>query len=156
MLWAQFQPQNEAEAAGFFVGVMLAGLFSGGIPFFTGLAMKQTALGIAGGVISALAGALAGCCLGVPVAMVFTVIIVVVAQFANRSSVDPRLGRLDDGEYDDYVRSFRRRIRKADPDSDPKANEKSDDVDAEWQRRAEDRDLGNRNSQRRPRPDRDD
>ncbi len=56
MLWAQFQPKNEAEAAGFFVGVMLAGLFSGGIPFFTGLVMRQVALGISGGIISAMAG----------------------------------------------------------------------------------------------------
>src|SRR5688500_13162107 len=76
MLWAQFQPQNDAEAGAFLVGIMIAGCVSGGIPFFTGLAMRQVSLGIAGGIVSGAAGALAGCCGGIPVAIICTMVIV--------------------------------------------------------------------------------
>ncbi len=110
MLWAQFQPKNEAEAAGFFVGVMLAGLFSGGIPFFTGLVMRQVALGISGGIISAMAGALAGCCLGIPVALVFTVIIVIVAQFAGQTPSEPQFPRPISSDRQKYIRACGCRI----------------------------------------------
>jgi hypothetical protein len=148
MLWAQFQPRNEAEAAGFFIGVMMAGLISGGIPFFVGVAMRQVTLGIAGGIISAGAGALAGCCLGIPVAVLFTIIIVVVAQYAGRERPEPRFPEPIVDDYDDYARPFRvpererwsdrRRGKTADDKSIPWADECDDRSDGDWRKRVED------------------
>jgi hypothetical protein len=150
MLWAQFQPRNEAEAAGFFVGVVLAGLISGGIPFFTGLVMKQTGLAIIGGVISAGAGALAGCCAGIPVAIVFTIIIVVVAQ--NAGNGRPERSQHPDSagyDYDEYGRAFRvatrddaKRSRRQERQEEERRRESDDErrreSEDDWRRRAED------------------
>ena len=162
MLWAQFQPQNEAEAAGFFVGIMLAGLISGAIPFITGLVMKQSALAIIGGIVSAGAGAMAGCCAGIPVAIFFTIIIVVVAQFAGsnrpeRSQHPDRSGY----DYDEYGRAFRLATRDEAPRSRRKEREEEErqrESDDDWRRRSED-DEHYRERGFRPRPrdnDRDD
>jgi hypothetical protein len=106
MLWAQFQPQNDAEAAGFVVGIVIAGLVSGGIPFFTGLAMRQVSLGIAGGIVSAGAGALAGCCGGIPVAAICTMVIVLVANSSGRPVEHSPFTEPLQEEYDDYARAF--------------------------------------------------
>jgi hypothetical protein len=147
MLWAQFQPRNEAEAAGFFIGIMVAGIVSGGIPFFTGLSMRQLPLGIIGGVISAGAGALAGCCAGIPVALFFTIIIVVVANVSGSTNAHTPPDRfpapITPEEYDDYVRALqlpgrereRERRREARPEEQRKKAE-----DDEWRRRSEDED----------------
>ncbi|HKB03559.1 MAG TPA: hypothetical protein VKD90_15155 [Gemmataceae bacterium] len=165
MLWAQFQPKNEAEAAGFFVGVLMAGFISGAIPFVTGLLLKQTSLGVVGGIFSAGAGALAGCCLGFPVAIVFVIIIVVVSQNSEARRL-PQVPTVEDG-YDDYARPFqfpgagedpgrRRRSKRDDRDRDrDRRQDRERESDDEWRRRAEDedhyRDRGFR--PRRPGPD---
>jgi hypothetical protein len=150
MLWAQFQPKNDAEAAGFFVGVMIAGVISGAIPFITGLCMKQSGLAVIGGVISAGAGALAGCCLGIPVALVFTIIIIVMAQYAGPAH--PRVPYPEEDDYD-YARHFQplprhgdqpdRRPSRGEPDRrDPDRREadRRREADDDWRRRAEDED----------------
>jgi hypothetical protein len=142
MLWAQFQPRNEAEAAGFFVGVMIAGIVSGGIPFFTGLSMKQVPLGIIGGVISAGAGALAGCCAGIPVAMFFTIIIVVAANVSG--STNKAAERFPEPitreDYDDYVRALQLPGREPEqPRREARPEERRRQAeDDEWRRRSED------------------
>lgn len=113
MLLAQFQPKNDAEAAAFAVGVIIAGLISGGIPFFTGLALRQTAMAITGGIIAGGAGLLAGCCGGIPVALIFTVVIVVMAQNSPPPIQSPWDKSLQE-DYDDYVRAVRLPGRDAD------------------------------------------
>lgn len=137
MLWAQFQPRNDAEAMGFFVGIMLAGLISGAIPFVTGLVMRQSALAIIGGIVSGGAGALAGCCAGIPVAVFFTIIIVVVAQFA---SVRPERSTQPDSagfDYDEYGRAFRVATRNKAPRAKSDEDEQRREADDDWCRRAE-------------------
>lgn len=165
MLWAQFQPKNEAEAAGFFIGVMLAGIISGGIPFFVGLAMRQVTLGVAGGVVSAGAGALAGCCLGIPVAIMFTIIIVVVAQWSGRERPGPGFSSPTGHEFDEYGRPFRLPERaeparyrpperKSEPDPIPWAEECDDKSDGDWRRRVGDEErFRQRGFRPRRRPD---
>jgi hypothetical protein len=166
MLWAQFQPKNDAEAAGFFIGVMMAGVISGGIPFFVGLAMRQVTLGVAGGIVSAGAGALAGCCLGIPVAVMFTIIIVVVAQYAGRERPQQRFPDPIADDYDDYARPFRtserpepRRYRpperKKVDDAVPWAEECDDKSDGDWRRRVEDEERYRQRGFRPRRPPKD-
>jgi hypothetical protein len=161
MLFAQFQPKNEAEAAGFFVGVMIAGIVSGGIPFFTGLSMKQLPLGIIGGVISAGAGALAGCCAGIPVALFFTFVIVIVAQISGNTQARLKFPEPIQEDYDDYARALQLRGRELDrppPEARPNAAERRRQAeDQEWKRRSEDeeryRQRGFRPRQRDEGPD---
>jgi hypothetical protein len=152
MLWAQFQPKNDAEAVGFAIGITIAGLISGGIPFFTGLVMRQTTLAVVGGVISAGVGALLGCCGGIPVAIIFTVIIVMVAQTAVPRAVPSPFERPLSEDYDDYARPFQVPDRKGDRGAVPYAEEvrggeterrrepdRRREADDDWRRRAEDR-----------------
>jgi hypothetical protein len=163
MLWAQFQPKNEVEAAGFFVGVFLAALTSGAIPFVSGLLLKQTTLGVVGGIISAGAGVLAGCCLGFPVAFVFVIIIVVVSQNSEARRL-PQVPTVED-DYDDYARAFQfpragegpggrrsRRPEEADRDRD-RRRERESEADDDWRRRAEEEDQYRERGFRPRRPD---
>jgi hypothetical protein len=106
MLWAQFQPKNDAEAGIVLVGAAIAGLISGGIPFFTGLAMRQKTLAITGGLVSGTAGFLAGCCGGIPVALIFTGVIIAMAQSSPPPIQSPWDKSLHE-DYDDYVRAVR-------------------------------------------------
>src|SRR5688572_15351613 len=106
MLFAQFQPQNEAEAAGFFVGVVLAGVISGGIPFTVGLCMRQVGVGIGGGIVSAGGGGLLGCCAGIPMAIVCTFVIILVASASNKGEPQSPFAEPLPSEYDDYARAF--------------------------------------------------
>src|SRR5262245_26217092 len=78
MLWAQFQPKNDAEMVAFAFGAIFAGVVCGAIPLSTGIAMKQPILGVIAGIISAATGALIGCCLGLPFALLLSGVIAVV------------------------------------------------------------------------------
>jgi hypothetical protein len=106
MLFAQFQPQNDAEAAGLIMGVVIAGVISGGIPFTVGLCMRQVGLGIGGGIVSAGTGALLGCCGGIPMAIVCTFVIILIAQASNKGEPPSPFAEPLPSEYDDYARAF--------------------------------------------------
>jgi hypothetical protein len=97
-------------------------------------------LGIAGGIVSAGAGALAGCCLGIPVAVMFTIIIVVVAQFAGRERPEPRFPEPIVDDYDDYARPFR--VPDREPRSGRRPTKKADDESIPWADECEDRSDG--------------
>jgi hypothetical protein len=103
MLWAQFQPRNDAEMVAYVVGALMAGVISGAIPLSTGLAMRQPILGVIGGVVSAGAGALFGCCAGIPVALLLSGIIAVVAVAARTSQAEFAAPLADD---EDLARGF--------------------------------------------------
>ncbi|HVK14980.1 MAG TPA: hypothetical protein VM597_39945 [Gemmataceae bacterium] len=103
MLFLQFQPKNDVELVGFVLGVTLAGLVSGGIPFGFGLATRQTGLGVVGGVISAVTGAALGCCGGIPVAFLFCGIIVVMAWVTRINQIGRPIREPSPADYDDYV-----------------------------------------------------
>ncbi|MBO0698077.1 MAG: hypothetical protein J2P46_06770, partial [Zavarzinella sp.] len=146
MLWAQFQPKNDAELGIVLVFAGLAGLVCGAIPFITGMVMRQNTLAVIGGLITATTGFLLGCCGGIPVALIFTVIIVVIAQTAVPRAVPSPFDRPLSEDYDDYARAFQRRVRDRDRDrSDvPYAEEVRDEPDGrrqeaedDWRRRAE-------------------
>src|SRR3954467_85999 len=107
MLFADFQPaKNDADVGILLVGAAVAGLISGGIPFFTGLAMRQNTLAVLGGLVAATTGFLLGCCGGIPMAIIFTVVIVVVAQNAATRAVPSPFDRPLHEDYDDYARPF--------------------------------------------------
>jgi hypothetical protein len=106
--------------------------------------MKQNGLAVAGGLVSAGAGALAGCCLGIPVALVFTVIIVVVA---NMSGGGPKRLQGPPVDYDDYDDDVSRALPQADrkrrrpvrrEEERPAAADRRREADDDWRRRAED------------------
>jgi hypothetical protein len=122
MIFAQFQPRNDAELLGFVLGVTLAGLVSGGIPFGFGLATRQTGLGIVGGVISAVTGATLGCCGGIPVAFLFCGIIVLMAWVTKINQIGRPIREPSPADYDDYEHTeddFRRALpRFAEPVDD--------------------------------------
>src|SRR5690242_3992228 len=107
MLFAEFHPpKNDAEVGIMLVGAAVAGLFCGGVPFFTGLVYRQNTLAVIGGLISATTGFLLGCCGGVPMAIIFTVVIVLVAQNAATKAVPSPFDRPLHEDYDDYARPF--------------------------------------------------
>jgi hypothetical protein len=152
MLFADFQPpKNDADVGILLVGAALAGLVSGGIPFFTGLAMRQSTLAVIGGLVSATTGFLLGCCGGLPMAIIFTVVIVVVAQNAATKAVPSPFDRPLSEDYDDYARPFQLPGRPSDPRAIPYAEDvdrgkpdrrraepdRRQEADADWRRRAE-------------------
>ena len=104
MLWAQFQPKNDAEMVAFAFGAIFAGVISGVIPLSTGIAMKQPVLGVICGILSAGTGALFGCCLGLPAALLLSGVIAVVGMALrnNGPSYAPPVAE----DYDDIARGF--------------------------------------------------
>jgi len=128
MLWAQFQPQNNAQAAGFWVGVVFAAIVSALIPALTGgiciMILRNShrgqsrmpiilTLSIIGALLSGGMAFLCGCLGGLPSALLFSIPIIIVAATApgeSRRRVD-----LDDfGDEDDYDDRPRRRQRRRD------------------------------------------
>jgi len=107
MLWAQFQPKNDAEMVAMGVGAIIAALICGSIPISTGLAQRQPVLGVIGGVISGGVALFFGCCGGLPTALVFCGIITFVAQMAPPPMSPVRTAQpAYDDDYDDYARPF--------------------------------------------------
>jgi hypothetical protein len=146
MLFADFQPpKNDAELGVVLVVSAIMGLISGGVPFFTGLVMRQTTLAVIGGLISGTTGFLLGCCGGFPMAIIFTVVIVVVAQNAATKAVPSPFDRPLHEDYDDYARPFQLPDRRPDPRGIPYAEEVRDEsgrrheAEDDWRRRAEER-----------------
>jgi hypothetical protein len=132
-LFAQFQPRNDAEAVAFSVGIALAGLVSGAIPFGYGLTAKQTGLGVLGGIISGVAGAALGCCGGIPVALLFCGIIGVVARASSIGRPPAREPRPAD--YDDYEHTendFRRALPNLDRNPGPDHHGDPDEDRPRW------------------------
>ena len=130
MILAQFHPRNDEELIGFVLGVTLAGLVSGGIPFGFGLATRQTGLGVVGGVISAITGAALGCCGGIPVAMLFCGIIILMAWVTKINEIGRPVREPRPADYDDYVDTeddYRRAL--------PRFAEPVDDADEDRPRR---------------------
>jgi hypothetical protein len=112
-------------------------MISGGIPFFTGLAMKQNTLAVVGGLVSAGAGALAGCCAGIPVAILFTMVIVLVAQTSARARLMPPPGTDDTFNYDDYGRAFKHGREARHDRTNPASRDRGRESEDDWRRRAE-------------------
>src|SRR5215203_2045915 len=102
MLLVQFHPRNDEELIAFVLGVTMAGLVSGSIPFGFGLATRQTAIGVTGGVISAVTGAALGCCGGLPVAFLFCGIIILVAWVTKLNQIGRPVHEPSPADYDDY------------------------------------------------------
>jgi len=116
MLWAQFQPKNQVEQNAFWAGVIFGMILWGLIPLVVGLiftaklrsnpraqgrAVAVLITAIAGSLLSAATAFAVGCLGGLPMALVFTIIILVVAMTA------PDRRRYNDD--DDYDRRRRRR-----------------------------------------------
>ena len=113
MFLAQFHPRNDEEMIGFVLGVTIAVLFSGSIPFGFGMATRQPALGITGGIISAVAGAALGCCGGIPVALLFVGIIILVSWVTKLNQIGRPIREPSPADYDDYEHTeddFRRAL----------------------------------------------
>ena len=104
MLWAEFKPQHEAEIAVIALGALMAGLVSGAIPFSGGVARRQTALGIVAGLVSATVGGLFGLIGGLPVALLLSGVILIVAQVTRPSP--PALIAKAEEEYELWARPF--------------------------------------------------
>jgi hypothetical protein len=164
MLFADFQPpKNDADVGFMLAGAALSGVISGAIPFFTWMVMRQTALAIIGGLVSAGTGFLLGCCLGMPMSMIFTIVIVVVAQNTVRPMQSPFVQ--SPVEYDDYARPFQLPDREAPRGRIPYAEEvgggdaerrrkpdRRQEAEDDWRRRAEEQGW---RPPRGPRPKRD-
>jgi len=104
MLWAQFQPKNDAEMVAFAFGAIFAGVISGVIPLSTGIAMKQPVLGVICGILSAGTGALFGCCLGLPAALLLSGVIAIVGMALRNHT--PTYAAPVAEDYDDIARGF--------------------------------------------------
>src|SRR5262249_41958209 len=104
MLWAEFKPQPEAELAIIGLGALFAGVVSGSIPFSTGIATRQTALGIICGILAAGPGALFGCIGGLPAPLFLALIIYVGAQPTKPAPAAVLSAAQDD--YDELARPF--------------------------------------------------
>jgi hypothetical protein len=98
-LFAAMTAQDERQF-GWMIGVTFAVIVCSAIPTAIGLQKNQPVLGVIGGVCAAGSAFVAGCCLGLPVAGVFVVIINLVANMN-----DSQARRQAD---DDYVHRRRR------------------------------------------------
>jgi hypothetical protein len=100
-LLAQMSPKDERQF-GFMIGVIFAILVCSAIPIAIGLQKNQPVLGIVGAVCAAGSAFVAGCCLGLPVAAVFVIIINWVANIN-----DAQVRRQADEDYIDRRRRER-------------------------------------------------
>lgn len=153
MLFAQFQPKNDAEALAFgattVVLTVISAAICGSIPVVTGLVMRRAQIGLVGGIISAVLGAV-GCCWGLPIAAIFAIVIACMGKGDPPRSSDPPWA----DSYDDYARPFQFPPAGGDqgrrpPSRDDRARESDD----EWRRRAEEERNRERGFRPRPRPE---
>jgi hypothetical protein len=124
MLWAQFQPRNKPEAIGFVIGIIIAVVISGAIPIIVGFVCQKIPLGLIGGVVSGGTAILLGCLGGLPMALLFSVGIII----WTCTSHDRRRSPVELDYDDDYDRPRRRRRR-------PRYDESEDDRDFDRRRR---------------------
>src|SRR5262245_30061833 len=153
MLFAQFQPKNDAEALGFavgtVVGTVVSAAISGGIPLITGLLMRRSQIGIIGGVISAVLGALS-CCLGLPAGIMFAIVIGCMGMGNAPASREPPWA----DDYDDYARPFQLPPGGGDQGRRaPRRDDREREADADWRRRAANERDHERGFRPRQRPD---
>jgi len=135
---------DQARQAGMLVGIIMAVVISASIPLAVGLSRGQPLLGVLGAICAIPAAFLLGCLGGLPVAGLFTVIIMSVSgkstfkgnKTRRRKSVDDydddetprrrRLDRDDDDDYDDDDRPRRRRLDDEDDDYDDRPRRRRD------------------------------
>jgi len=110
---------NNPELIGRIVGALFAGVFCGLIPLIAGIVKRgpvHITLGVVGMVVCIGSGLVLGCLLGLPVAAVFTVIILVIPNTGARDGRFRRNYDVDHGErWKD--RMARRGSRRAYPDN---------------------------------------
>jgi hypothetical protein len=116
------QPNNAAFKAGMMVGIVFAVLICGAIPIAVGSSKGQPILGIIGALCAGGTAVLLGCLGGLPVAALFSFIIVLVSGREGTSRKRRRPRRYDyDDEDDDY--RPRRRSRRDSYDIDDDDND---------------------------------
>ncbi len=117
-LFAQMRQQgnanNQAMFAGMVIGIIIAVIVCASIPISVGFARGQPVLGLVGGVCAGGGAVILGCLLGLPVALVFVIIIFAVS--GNQSK--PRYKRRNYNEYDDDYDDRPRRRKRDDDDDD--------------------------------------
>lgn len=119
-LFAQFKQgnaNNQAFFAGMVIGIIFAVILCASIPISYGFKKGQPVLGLVGGVCAGGSAVVLGCLLGLPVALVFVLII-----YAVSGNQQPRYKRRNyddyDDDYDDDEYDRRKRRRKRDDDYD--------------------------------------
>jgi len=128
MLFAQFQPQNQAQATGFLIGVIIAMIVCGLTPLVTAIICGVklyskgsdgwriaivVVLGLLGAPVASVIAFPLGCLGGLPTALFFTIPIIIVAATAPEPRRRRRRRRYDDNDEDedDYDRPRRRKRR---------------------------------------------
>lgn len=122
---------DQAYQMGVLVGIIVATIISAGIPLAVGISRGQPLLGVFGAICAVPAALLLGCLGGLPVAGLFTVIIMAIptkdSSGRKRSRRRPRYDE-DDGP-DDYEDRRRRRYDDDDDEDDdrPRRRRRDDD-----------------------------
>lgn len=142
MLFAQMQQQNDMNETAILLGHLFAILLCGAIPIITGLSCKKPVLGLVGGLVSAGFAISFACLSGLPIALIFLVVIIIVAN----QEKEQNYGRRRQRDYDDYDDRPHRRYdeiedeeeererRGPDPDERRGWNNRLDDIDEDHRR----------------------
>jgi len=155
MLWAQFAPRNKPDAIFLVIVTVIAVVISGAIPIVVGFVCQKVPLGLIGGVVSGGTAILLGCLGGLPMALLFSVGIII----WTCTSHDRRRSPVELDYDDDYDRPRRRRRRRrydeSEDDRDFERRRRYDDVPSTYRRLDEIEDE-EEHGRRRRRPDIDD
>lgn len=105
------------------IGIVIAVLISASIPLSVGFNRGQPALGIIGAICAIPAAILLGCLGGLPVAAIFTIIIMALSSNKSagkkrRKKPRPRYDDEEDDEEEEEDRPRRRRRRDEDDDEE--------------------------------------
>ncbi len=129
------QPNNAAFRAGMIVGIIFAVLICGSIPIAVGARKGQPVLGIVGGVLAGGISVFLGCLGGLPMALLFVLIIVLVSGRETTSRSKRRRYEYDDDDYDEDEEEddYRpRRSRRDDYDDEDDYDRRSSRRRPDW------------------------
>ena len=142
MLFAQVDVDSKAAHAGAICGIITAIIICAAIPMVTGLKYGRPGLGLIGGVVAGGSAIPLGCLSGLPVAIVFAVVIVYLEtlEYAprrkRRRPIDDdgdrprrRRKRLDELEDEEEERKSRRGNRASEDDGPRRRRRRFDEDD---------------------------